>query len=149
MSLSSLLHSWELNTNLYVINDTLYKDQGVSLFFISCIITASNPCQRYRCPEDSACDHSDTHFTCVSRTWTRGRQQKEWWDFLQYDDFSIFLVLISYYICCGTGIVYCPWILCIAATFTHVLIHREGEQNSLKHQKYFIFTLQASAWPVP
>ena len=65
-SLSSLLHSWELNTYLYVISNTLYKDKGVSLFFLSCIITASNPCQSNRCPEDSACYHNDTHFTCVS-----------------------------------------------------------------------------------
>ena len=37
-----------------------------SFLFLSCIITASNPCQSYRCPEDSACYHNDTHFTCVS-----------------------------------------------------------------------------------
>ena len=37
-----------------------------SCFFLSCIITASNPCQSHRCPEDSACYHNDTHFTCVS-----------------------------------------------------------------------------------
>ena len=37
-------------------------------FFLSCIITASNPCQSHRCPEDSACYHNDTHFTCVSHT---------------------------------------------------------------------------------
>lgn len=65
-SLSSPLHSSELNTYLYVISNTLYKDQGVSLFFLSLIITASNPCQSFRCPEDSACYHNDTHFTCVS-----------------------------------------------------------------------------------
>ena len=33
-SLSSLIHSWELNTYLYVISNTLYKDQGVLLFFL-------------------------------------------------------------------------------------------------------------------
>ena len=70
-SLSSLLHSWELNTYVYVISNTLYKDQGVFLFllffsFLSCIIKANNPCQSYRCPEDSSCYHNDTHFTCVS-----------------------------------------------------------------------------------
>ena len=57
---------------LYVMSNTMYKDHGVFLFFfffflfLSCIITASNPCQSYRCPEDSACYHNDTHFTCVS-----------------------------------------------------------------------------------
>ena len=71
-SLSSLLPSWELNTYLYVTSNTLYKDQGVFLFFLfffrflSCIITASNPCQGHQCPEDSSCYHNDTHFTCVS-----------------------------------------------------------------------------------
>ena len=148
MSLSSLLHSWELNTNLYVINDTLYKDQGVSLFFSTLYHHSQQPVSEIPMPWGQ-CLLSQRHSLYLRITWTRGRQQKEWWDFLQYGDFSIFLVLISYYICCGTGIVYCPWILCIAATFTHVLIHREGEQNSLKHHKYFIFTLQASAWPIP
>ena len=70
-SLSSLLHSWELNTYVYVISNTLYKDQGVFLFllffsFLSCIMKANNPCQSYLCPEDSSCYHNDTHFTCVS-----------------------------------------------------------------------------------
>ena len=68
-SLSSLLHSWELNTYLYVMSNTLYKDRGVFLFFflfLSCIITASSPCQSHRCTEDSSCYHNDTHFTCVS-----------------------------------------------------------------------------------
>ena len=64
---SSLLHSWELNSYLYVISNILYKNiKACPFFFLSCIITASNPCHSYRCPEDSACYHNDTHFTCVS-----------------------------------------------------------------------------------
>ena len=150
-SLSSLLPSWELNTYLYVTSNTLYKDQGVFLFFLffSFPILYHHSQQPVSGPPMSWGQFllSQQHSLYLRITCTRGQQQKEWWDFLQYGDFSIFLVLISHYICCGTDIVYCPWILCIA-TFTHVL-HREGEQNSLKHQKYFIFALQASAWSVP
>ena len=150
--LSSLLHSWELNTYLYVMSNTLYKDHGVILFFFfffsfSILYHHSQqPVSELPMPWGQFL-LSQRHSLYLRITCTRGQQQKEWWDFLQYGDFLIFLVLISHYICCGTGIVYCPWILCIA-TFTHVL-HREGEQKSLKHQKYFIFALQASAWPLP
>ena len=145
-SLSSLLHTWELNTYLYVISNTLYKDQGVSLFFSILYHHSQQPVSELPMSWGQFL-LSQRHSLYLRITCTRGQQQKEWWDFLQYGDFSIFLVFISHYICCGTGIAYCPWILCIA-TFTHVL-HREGKQNSLKHQKYFIFALQASAWPLP
>ena len=145
-SLSSLLHSWELNTYLYVISNTMYKDRGVSLFFSILYHHSQQPVSELPMPWGK-CLLSQWHSLYLRITCTRGQQQKEWWDFLQYGDFSISLVFISHNICCGTGIVYCPWILCIA-TFTHVL-HREGEQNSLKHQKYFIFALQAPAGPLP
>ena len=53
---------------LHVMSNTVQRSWRVPFFFLflSCIITASNPCQSYRCPEDSSCYHNDTHFTCVS-----------------------------------------------------------------------------------
>ena len=59
-------------SQLYVMSNTLYRRSwrvpffSFFFLFLSCIITASNPCQSYRCPEDSSCYHNDTHFTCVS-----------------------------------------------------------------------------------
>ena len=50
-SLSSLLPSWELNTYLYVTSNTLYKDQGVFLFFLFFFVSylvSSQPATRVR-----------------------------------------------------------------------------------------------------
>ena len=43
------------------------------------------------------CLLSQRHSLYLRITYTRGQQQKEWWDFLHYSDFSIFLVLVSHY----------------------------------------------------
>ena len=45
---SSLLHSWELNTYLNVMSNTLYKDHGVFLFFFFFYLVSSQPAARVR-----------------------------------------------------------------------------------------------------
>ena len=82
---------------------------------------------------------SQRHWLYLRVTCTRGQQQKEWWDFLQYSDFSIFLVLVSHYAVIRVLFTVLESI-CIA-TFSQVL-HLEGEQNSLKHQKYIYRTIR-------
>ena len=78
-SLSSLLHSWELNTYLYVMSNTLYKDHGVFLFFSFSILyhhsqqPVSEP-PMYR----GQFLLSQRHSLYLRITCTRGQQQKEW-----------------------------------------------------------------------
>ena len=78
-SLSSLLHSWELNTYLYVMSNTLYKDYGVFLFFSFSILyhhsqqPVSEP-PMYR----GQFLLSQRHSLYLRITCTRGQQQKEW-----------------------------------------------------------------------
>ena len=76
-------------------SNTLYKDHGAFLlfsFFFFFYLVSSKPATRVRA--------TDALRTVLVITTTL--------TFLQYGDFSIFLALTSHYICCGTGIVYCP-----------------------------------------
>ena len=122
-SLSS--HGWELNIYLYVMSNTLYKDHGVFFFsfffflFLSCIIKATNPCQSNRCPEDSSCYQNGTHFTCVSHA-QEDSNRKNGEIFSSTVIFNVTFPGVGQPLCCDTGIVCCPLILCIA-TFTQVL----------------------------
>ena len=95
---SSLLHSWELNTYLNVMSNTLYKDHGVFVFFSFSILYhhSQQPVSELPMPWGQ-CLLSQRHSLYLRITCTRGQQQKEWWDFLHYSDFSIFLVLVSHY----------------------------------------------------
>ena len=144
-SLSSLLHSWELNTCLYVISNTMYKDRGVSLFFSIFIITASNPCQSYRCPEESACYHNDTHFTCVSHAQEDSNRKNG-------EIFSS-TVIFQFPWCSSAIRVRVRVLFTVLESFVlrHLLTSYSAKvnKNSLKHQKYFIFALQAPAGPLP
>ena len=128
-------------------SNTLYKDHGEFLFLFFSILYhhSQQPVSEPPMPWGQFL-LSQRHSLYLRITCTRGQQQKEWWDFLHNGDFSIFLVLVSHYAVIRVLFTVLESI-CIA-TFTQVL-HLEGEQNSLKHQKYILYALQASASPLP
>ena len=82
-------------------SNTLYKDHGVFLFFFfffsfSILYHSQQPVSEPPMPWGQFL-LSQRHSLYLRITCTRGQQQKEWWDFLQNSDFSVFLVLVSHY----------------------------------------------------
>ena len=130
--------------------NTLYKDHGVFLFFVVFFSILYHYSQQPVSDLPMPWGHfllSQRHSLYLRIKCTRGQQQKEWWDFLQYSDFSIFLVLVSHY-----AVIRVLFTVLDSFVLPYLLksySHLEGEQNCLKHQKFIICALQASVSPLP
>ena len=116
----------------YVMSNTLYKNHGQFLFFFLFYLVSSQPATRVR-----ANDALRTVLVITTTFTLPAYHMHKRTATQRMVRFSVIRVLFT---------------VLDSFVFRHLLksySNLEGEQNSLKHQKYIIFALQASASPLP